>query len=210
MIALLHYAWIKGMRDRSLLIFALIPPIQFTFMVLGFSVAMRNLSYPFTPPDWTGDFPGFAIVFPSLFGSISAFWALRAEVATRAVDSFVVASRPIAVIGALVVIGTVTGAGGWIGGLVTIVALTADLPANVLSLASNGALAALAGASLGALYVTILPQPTMLIWAIVAGFPLAPWIFSPASGPWLMPVALSVSVVAVVTSTLLLRRRCAS
>jgi hypothetical protein len=205
-----HYAWLKGVRDRSLVIFALIPPMQFTAMVIGFSLDKRHLTYPFIGPDWAGDFPGLAILIPAVVGSCSAFWMLRSEVATRAIDSFVVASRPVAVIAALVVTGTVTAAAGWLGGLAAILMLTADLPANLLTLASSGALAALAGASLGALYVTILPQPGMLVWAVVAGLPLGPWIFDPASRSHLIPIALVVSIVAMAASTFLLRRRCAS
>lgn len=210
MIALLHYAWLKGWRDRSIPVFALIPTVQFTFMVIGFSVATGHVSYPFTSPDWTGDFPGVAILIPSVIGSLSAFWTFRAEVATRAVDSFVVASRPAAVTAALTVVGTVTAVSAWIAGLATIVLLTADLPAGFVSLLINGALGALAGASLGALYVAILPQPTMLIWAFVAGTPVAPLIFNPATRRYLVPVALAVTLVAMTSSTFLLRRRCAS
>lgn len=210
MSALLHYAWLKGMRDRSLPIFALMPVMQFAAMIIGFSAFRGHLSYPFAGPDWTGDFPGIAIVLPSTISSICAFWIFRAEVATRAIDSFVVASRPLAVTGALVVIGFVTAVVGWLGGIATIVMLTGEIPGNLLSLVTNGTLSALAGASLGALYVTILPQPSMLVWALVAGLPLAPWIFDPASRSHLLPVALAVFFVATTSSTFLLRRRCAS
>ncbi len=211
MIALLHYAFLKGMRDRSLPIFVLMMPVQVAAMIIGYSVINRHLQYPLVGFDWDeGDVAVIAILLPSVVATLSAFWTFRSEVATRAIGSFVIASRPITVVLALIVFAAATATGGSIATTATIAVLTAGLPANLASLAALGILHSFVGASLGALYVTISPQPAMLVWAFIAGFPLAPWILDPASQSRLSMIAAVLSVVCIGVSAFLLRRRCAT
>jgi hypothetical protein len=211
MIALLHYAFLKGMRDRSLPIFLLMMPAQVAAMLIGFSVIKRHLQYPLLGMEWGhGDVVIFSIILPSFVATLSAFWTFRSEVATRAIGSFVIASRPITVVVALIIFAAATATGGSIATTVTIAMLTAALPPEVASFASLGIIASLAGASLGALYVTISPQPAMLVWAFIAGLPLAPWILHPPSEPQLLMIASLLSIVCIGVSAFLLRRRCAT
>jgi len=210
MIALLRYAFLKGMRDRSLPIFFLLEPAQVAAMLIGYSVMNRHLHYPLIMPGDVGDVVGFSVLFPSFVATLSAFWTFRSEVATRAIGSFVVASRPSTVVVALVVFAAATAIGGLIGAITTAAVLTAALPANLASLAPLGVISSLVGASLGALYVTISPQPAMLVWAFIAVIPLAPWIFHPPSTPRLLMIAALVSIVCIGVSAFLLRRRCAT
>jgi hypothetical protein len=210
-IALLHYAFLKGMRDRSLPIFVLITPAQVAAMLIGAAVLNRHLRYPLMM-DFvsTQDLVTFSIVLPWTVASLSAFWTFRSEVATKAIGSFVIASRPMTIVAALVVFAAATAIGGVLGAIGTIAVLTAALPANLGSLASIAIIFSLVGASLGALYVTISPQPAMLVWAIIAGFPLAPWIFGEGSKRPFLMIAAVVSIITIGVSTILLRRRCAT
>lgn len=211
MIALLHYAFLKSLRDRSLPIFVLWVPIQVAAMLIGSSVINHHLQYPLVVSDWNdGDVAAFSILLPSFIASISAFWTFRSEVATRAIGSFVIASRPITVVVALVVFATATAIAGLIAAIGTVAVLTMALPPNVAFFASIGVIASLAGGSLGALYVTISPQPAMFVWAACAGIPLAPWIFAPATKSQLPMIASVLSIVCIGVSTFLLRRRCAT
>ena len=88
--------------------------------------------------------------------------------------------------------------------------LTGDFPRQLASHWGLGALAALAGAALGTLYVTISPQPAMLGWAFLAGIPAGPLVFLPKHWDRLPVVTLVVTLVCIAASTLLLRRRCAT
>lgn len=211
MIALMHYAFLKGMRDRSLPIFFLMGPVQLAAMLIGFSLIRRHLHYPLLTPDFDrGDVAIFTIVLPSIVATLSAFWTFRSEVATRAIGSFVVASRPITVVVALIVFAAATAIGGLMAMLGTFVVLLAALPPNLATFAALGVISAFVGGSLGALYVTISPQPAMLVWAFIAGFPLAPWILDPAFRPRLLTIDGIVLIVCIGVSTFLLRRRCAT
>ena len=209
--ALLHYAWLKGMRDRSLPVFFAIAPIQIAGMIIGIAVSKRQVHYPLGALNFDeGDIAAITILVPSFVATLSAFWTFRSEVATRAINSFVMASRPLTVIAALVLFGFATAMAG-VGGLIaTALILTATVPADVASMVFTAAVASAAGASLGALYVTISPQTGMLLWASVAGIPLVPFIFDPANRPALLAVGTVISVVAITIATVLLRRRCAS
>ncbi|HUP49786.1 MAG TPA: hypothetical protein VNA04_13450 [Thermoanaerobaculia bacterium] len=211
MTALLHYAWLKGMRDRSLPVFFAIAPIQIAAMIIGFAVIKRQVRYPLAALNFDeGDIAAITILLPSFVATLSAFWTFRSEVATRAINSFVMGSRPLAVVASLVVFGFATAMAGVAALIATAVILTATVPAAVASMAFTAAVASVAGASLGALYVTISPQPGMLVWTFVAGIPLVPFIFDPANRAELLTVGTVISLVAIGIATVLLRRRCAS
>lgn len=209
--ALLHYAYLKGMRDRSLPVFLLIPAAQFFAMITAFSGTTGHLRYPLKALNFDhGDLAAMSILLPSVVATMSAFWTFRSELATGAIGSFVIASRPIVVIAALVVFAAATGTGGIFGAVGTIALLTAEFPARLVSMIGTGAMAALSGAALGALYVTISPQPQMLVWSFIAGIPFVPFIFDPANWHRLPPIGLLLAIICIAVSTFLLRRRCAT
>ena len=209
MIALLHYAFLKGLRDRSMPVLFLIAPAQIAAMLIGYSVTHRHLQYPLMTFEWADrDVKGLGIIIPSVVASISAFWTFRSEVATKAIGSFVMASRPVTVVLALIVFAAATATGGLVAAAITVGVLTAGLPANIALLASVGIIAAVLGASLGALYVTISPQPMMLLGAFIAGIPLVPVVFNAATSRILLNASV-LSMVCIAVSTFLLRRRCA-
>ncbi len=208
---LLHYAYLKGMRDRSLPIFVLCIPVQLMAMLIGYSVFHRHLQYPLMRLDWAdADVTMISMLMPSVIATLSAFWTFRSEVATRAVGSFVIASRSITVVAALIAFAAATAIAGLIGALAMTALLTASFPSNFAALVSGGSIAALTGASLGTLYVAISPQPMMLVWAFIAGIPLVPWIFRDPGSVRSMMAAIALAVVCTGISTFLLRRRCAT
>lgn len=211
MIALLHYAYLKGMRDRSLPVFALMAPVQLAAMTIGFAVATRQLRYPLIALNMdSGDVAAMSILMPSFVATLSAFWTLRTEVATRAIGSFVVATRPVTVVIALVAFATATAIAGMIAAIGAVIILTAQFPEALASVMWLASIASLAGASLGALYVTLFPQPAMLLWSFVAGVPFVPFVFDPANWNRLAVANLILTVICIAVSTFVLRRRCAT
>lgn len=218
MIALLRYAILKGMRDRLLPILLLGSPILAAAALISLALSEGQLHYPLSVRlDSLGD-P--ARLFALTFASLTAFWAFRSEVATRAINSFVMASRPVHIVVALILYGTVTGIAVWLGAIVTAAALTTELPVNLTWFAIETVIASLFGASIGALAVTISPQPTMLVWAICAtlGLPVV-LLFDAQRGELVFEVTtraryltseLVVSILCLGIGTFLLERRCAS
>lgn len=208
MTALLHYAFLKGWRDRSLPTFFLIPAAQITAIVIGFSYVKDALHYPFTgfPLD-RFDAPIFFVIAPSFIATLSAFWTFRAEIETRAISSFVMASRPASVAAALILFAGATAFAGILLSFAMLVLLVADYPAQFAPLLGLGAVAAMVGASLGALFVTFSPQPMMLMSGLIVTGIVTTLIYRSVS----MPLAGSILVVAcIAASTFFVRRRCAA
>lgn len=217
--ALLHYAVLKGMRDRLLPILLLVSPIFAAGTLIGESAARKQLHYPLTVGlDSLGFNP--AGLYALTFSSIVAFWAFRSEVATKAINSFVMASRPIGIVTALVVYGVGIGVATWMGAIAAATALTTKLPSNLASFALEAFIASLFGASIGALAVTISAQPTMLVWAVCAtvGLPLillfdyqrGDLVFELASRTRYLTSQVVVSILCLGIGTFLLERRCAT
>ena len=211
MSAILHYAWLKGTRDKSLLVFALIPAAQVAAMLIGYSILTRQGDYPIRMSGLDGtDIATMSIMIPWFMAVLFTFWIFRVELATNAIASFVVASRPLFVVLALIVLGTLVAVLGRFGGLAMITLLTGEFPRELASHWWLGAMTGLAGAALGTLYVMISPQPAMLGWALLAAVPAAPLVFIPKHWDRLPAVTLFVTLVCIAASTLLLRRRCAT
>ena len=211
MIAILHYAWLKGTRDKSLLAFAFVPAAQVAAMLIGRAIYMRHVDFPLLAPGLDrADIRTISILIPWFIAVLCSFWIFRVELATNVITSFVVASRPLLVVLALVLLGTLIAVLGLFGGLAMIALLTGDFPQQLASHWWLSALAALAGAALGTLYVMISPQPAMLGWAFLAAAPAGPLLFVPKHWDRLPPVSLLVTLICVAASTLLLRRRCAT
>lgn len=210
MIALLHYLYLKGVRDRSLIIFLLIGPVWATIMLIAVAIALHHVHYPLGPELPIKEEIFFSGVLGSWVASISAFWSLRSELATKAVSSFLLARRPISIAVALVIFATATGVASIVGAVICAGVLWAAVPPGLFSIAFALVIVSLASASLGALYVTISPQPMMFVWAQIAGIPLAPWLVNPSNWPRLMMIAPVVTIVCTVVSAFLLERRCAT
>jgi hypothetical protein len=216
MIAVLHYAILKSVRDRSLAIFLFGPAIVITASLLGVSLRDGSLHYPLhMTAEWSpaksAEVAGImTTVIAVIFASVASFWTFRSEVATKSIGSFVMARRPISVALALVVFAAVTGFGGWVGGMAAVGALTAAFPAKLASLALAIAIVLLAAASLGALMVTISTEPPSIIGVYCAVMLLLPWLTKAEYRSPLLIVALVLSMLCTVVCAFLLERRCAS
>lgn len=210
MIALWHYTFLKGMRDRSLPVFLLWGPVYATAALIGVSVAQGRLHYPLSPQWDIKDELFFALMTATVIATLSAFWTLRTEVATKAIGSFLMATRPISVVVALVVFAAATGVATEIGMIVVSAVVRAALPANLVPIVLATVILSLAAASMGALCVTISPQPAMLIWAFCGSLPLVAWMANPSNWPRLVMIAPVIAILCTAISAFLLRRRCAT
>lgn len=214
MIALLHYAVLKTRRDGSFFLFLFAPAVVIAAL-LGTSIVELRFEYPLALSRHMSAMQnaralatmvgGTAI----MFGLISAFWTLRAEIATRAIASFVVASRSAAVIASLIVFGMLTAIAAWISGIAVVILLTAAVPPKLPLLFAGGLAVALALTGVATLVVTVAPQPANLIWAYFSMFVFVPW-FERGPDVKLGVLAATVFVLSTTLSTYFLRRRCAS
>jgi hypothetical protein len=212
MIAVLHYALLKSIRDRSLAIFTLGPALVIAASLLGATLAKGELRYPLfmaqhlSPTQNAGTATIVVTIFAVSFAGFCAFWTFRSEVATKSIGSFVMARRPLSVASALVLYATAIAGGAWIIAVVVIAALTAAVPMAIAPFAAAVALVALASAAIGALLVTISPQPAMVIWAFIGCMPLVPFLITMARQR-VMLIALLVAILCTATSAFLLERR---
>ncbi len=214
MIALLHYAVLKTRRDGSLFLF-LFAPAMVIAALLGTSIAELRFEYPFALSRHMTQMQNAKLLTSIvgagalMFGIISAFWTYRAEIATRSIASFVVASRPVTVIAALIVWGTLTVIAAWICGVAVVVLLTAAAPPHLPILFGGLVAVGMALISVAALIVTVAPKPENLIWSYLAMVIFVRWI---EKLPDLPEIALAAALFAICTSLSIffLRRRCAT
>src|SRR5258706_5707647 len=103
MIAILRYAYLKSLRDSSLIAFILVPMFFPVAALSGVTIAKGHPRYPmymdalFTPVQNATLCAQIAIAMCIFFTVIPAFWTLRPEIATRSVASFLFAARPLTV-----------------------------------------------------------------------------------------------------------------
>jgi len=215
MIALLHYAFLKSIRDRSLAVFVLGPALVIAASLFGATLA-EGFRYPLyvsrqMSAAQNAEMAGLILTFFAMtFGTVAAFWVFRPEVATKAIGSFLMARRPITVSLAQVTFAAAVAFSAWVVGIAAIAALTSALPPALGWSAVAVAVASIAAASIGALVVTISPQPAMMVWAFLACTALLPLLNHPAVRPKLLYVEAVVSILFIAVSAFLLERRWAS
>lgn len=215
MTALLRYLLLKSWRDSSLITFLIVPMLVPVAALAGVTLANGHLQYPFymnvqyTPVQNATLVAAIAMATASLFASISAFWALRPEIANRSVGAFFFAARPLTVALTLILFGAALAWTAWIGALAIIGALTSALPANLLLATLRVAAGCLAASAAGALVVTISPQPAMIVASYFGCVVLIPML-AKSKGSVQLLVALVVAMVCTALSAFLLERRCAT
>jgi hypothetical protein len=215
MIAVLHYALLKSIRDRSLAIFVLGPALVIAASLLGATIA-EGFRYPFYVSRQMSAAQNAEMValiltfFVMMFGTVAAFWTFRPEVVTKTIGSFLMARRPLTVALAQVTFAAAVTFSAWIAGILTIAALTSALPPAIGVFAVGAAVAALAAASIGALVLTISPQPAMVLWAFLACTALLPLLVNPAVRPKLLYIVPVMAILFTAVSAFLLERRWAS
>lgn len=87
MIGLLRYAFLRGLRDSTLVTLLASPAVMVSMPVLASWLSGRNVPMP--PPQ-----AGAAMIlfFAALMGSLASFMAFRSEISTRAIGAFVLAA----------------------------------------------------------------------------------------------------------------------
>jgi hypothetical protein len=216
MIALLRYAYLKSVRDGSLIAFLLPATLVSLSGLTGVTLdAEHRLHYPFfmnvhfSPVQNATLAAQVALAVSVLFSVIPAFWTFRPEIASRSIGSFFLATRPLTVASALILFAAAVGVAGWFGAMAVIGALTTALPAQLALMALKVAAGCLAASAVGALIVSISPQPGMIIGSYVGCVVLVPWVEKSKSSLQLI-AAVVASIVCAALSAYLMERRCAS
>ena len=214
--ALLRYSYLKTMHDGSLWAFLAIPAFFGCCALIGSALShgFAEFHYPFGfERGWAGSRSAHEMMvietLPcALLATILSFMALRNELASQSIGSIALAVRPATIALSLVVFACLTSVVAWIFGFVTVMILTAALPTGVGLLAIKLVVGALVTGSLGALAVTISPEPPMIIGAYVSTLVFIPGFERAQLTPVLLaPVA--VAIVATGISAFLMERRCA-
>ena len=219
MIAMLRYAYLKSLRDSSLIAF-IVFPIMFPLaamvgITLDLTLTKGHPVYPmymnvhFTPQQNAALAGQITSAICVLFTVITAFWTFRSEIATRSVGSFLFATRPITLALALVFFAAGIGLAGWIGAMAMIGVLTTAFPAQLALMALKVVAGTLAAGALGTLVVTISPNPGMIIGAYLLCAAAVIWAEKSKSSSQLI-AAVAVAIVCAALAAFLLERRCAS
>ncbi|GEM_PF-5356404 len=214
MIAILHYALLKGTRDKSTVIFLLTPITMVVASLIGVVVASGHPSFPlYYSLDWTPAQNASQVAFISTmctvcFASLSGFWMFRSEVATRAIGSFVLAKRPIVIILAMIVHSSAIAVLSWIPAIAAARVLTGAAPPDTVRLTLAVIVISIASSAMGAMFVMISAQPQMLIGAYCGSCFFLPFLVLESNRPKVMMLAVVTAVLSTTIATFLLERRC--
>ncbi|HYS52826.1 MAG TPA: hypothetical protein VER58_03550 [Thermoanaerobaculia bacterium] len=216
MIALLRYAYLKSVRDGSLIAFLLPATLVSLSGLSGVTLSQGHrphypffLNVQFSPVQNATLAAQIAIAVSVLFAVIPAFWTFRPEISSRSIGSFFFATRPLTVALALILFAAAVGLAGWIVSMAVIGVLTTALPTHMALMALKVAAGCLAASAIGALVVTISPQPGAIVISYVGCIALVPWIEKSKSSLQLI-AAVAASIVCAALSAYLLERRCAT
>ncbi len=214
MIAILHYALLKGMRDKSTVIFLLTPITMATASLLGVVAASGHPTFPlYYSLEWTPAQNAYQVAFISTmcavcFASLSGFWMFRSEVATKAMGSFVLAKRPILIIMAMILYSSAIAVISWVMAMGAARVLTGAQPPNAGRLAAAVVVISVASAAMGAMFVMISAQPQMLIGAYCGSCLFLPFLVMESNRPKVMMLAVVTAALSASIATFLLERRC--
>ena len=216
MMAILRYAVLKSVRDRSLPIFAGTPSAMALAILLGTTAAGHHLVYPLYiyhdwPPAQNAAVASAITAAVAVFlTSMTAFWTFRPEVATRAIGAFLMGTRAAAVARALVIFAAVIGIASWLASVGVIVLLTSVFPSNFAAVLLAVVIFSILAAAIGALIVTINTQPSMMIWAYLGSMVFVAWLSNGRHVTGTMVSAVVLSIVCTIGCAFLLERRCAT
>jgi len=213
-IALLRYAWLKSVRDSSLMAFVLVPMFAPAAALCGATLG-KGWHYPmfmevrYTPQQNAELAVTLGMAGAMFFAAIAAFWIFRPELATHSIGSLAIAARPFRLVAVPALYGGLIGILAFIGSVGIVCLLTAAVPSHLASMALRLIAATLAAGAAGVMAVTISAQPPMIIGACLASAALTPVIDKPAS--WLqIPVAIAAIAICISIAAFLMERRCAS
>jgi len=218
-IAVLRYAFLKTSRDGSLVAFLVFPVLAAIGPWLGVTLGSRFGESGPGPKEMAEMSAMMGGTVAISLASMFAFWTFRGEIASRSIGAFLFASRPLTIVIALIIFGTV---GGFAAMLVvdgSLAVLAGASPStHLLSFVLNVLAFSLTAAAIGVLSVTISAQPTMLIgalWGTYVLFLIPPILrdkrnegYIPSIPEYL--VLFAVAFVCAGVATILLERRCAT
>jgi len=213
--AMLRYAYLKGLRDSSVIAFLAIEMLIPVAALGGVTFGKGHFHYPlyleahFSPAQnatMAGQITTAICVF---FTVITAFWTFRSEIATRSVGSFLFAMRPLTLALSLILFAAAIGVAGWIGGMAMIGILTTAFPPQIALMALKVVAGTLAASAFGTLVVSISPNPGMIIGAYVACVVLTVWVEKSKSSIQLI-AAVALAIICAAFAAFFLERRCAT
>jgi hypothetical protein len=215
-IAILHYAFLKNMRDGSLAAFVLGPFIMLTASLLGVAVFTKGLlAYPlsldanWSPARSAAEIAPVTVFIAALFAALAGFWGFRGEIVSRSLGSFVLAVRPVKIQLASTLFGAAAGFGGYILTSVSLFTLMAALPPHPVRLAVDAAIMCLCGSAAGSLAVILSSEPWAILPLYLFGIVVMPWLIK-MRGAVPELIGLALSMICVVVSAFFLERRCAT
>ncbi|HXG58530.1 MAG TPA: hypothetical protein VNL91_05880 [Thermoanaerobaculia bacterium] len=209
MIALLHYAFLKSWRDRSLPAFTLFTAGTFLMTRIAISAVGMIRGQRIVDDFFYRDLPTIAAVSSAMMAGLAGFWTLRLEIADRSIGSFVLAARSVLMAAAITVYAACVGFSSF---LFAIPITGIRVPPEVGSFGNLMLLAACSSVVAGAFglaMATISPEPPMVVptWIGVIAIIIATFEL-------IEPVAFVGSIILLALlltmTSLLLERRCAA
>jgi hypothetical protein len=216
MITLLRYAFVKGFRDHSLLPVLLGPLVMMASPILGVGIfeSMRGRGgFPFafykgsTAPQIaaiTLIAAGVAI----LAGGIAAFLSFRSEIMSHSIGFLVLARRPVEIVAAAAIAGTLVGVTSFAGCVAAIALLMGGISHGVLFVFAMTAVGSLVISSAGILLVSISFDTGMILPLAAVAIPVAIFVLDSHDAirsAWAGAAALVLALAA----SFVLERRCA-
>ena len=213
--ALLRYAWMKGVRDRTIPTLVFGPSLLSVTPLLATAVfnSLRGREvWPMTIPGTvnaaqTGQILTLpALMAGAIFAGIAAFWIFRPEMMGRTIGLFLLAQPRMAVPFAATLFGSITGISSAAVSVSSIAFLTqTDMPFSAL--AAGAAVAMVLSAALGALSIGFSSQFTILFPAGALSVVAMATLFEHPT-PLFAAAGIAVAVLITVTSGYVWSRRC--
>jgi hypothetical protein len=205
-IGLLRYAFLRGLRDSTLITLLVSPTVMVAAPAVVVWLTGRSIEMP--PADATSAL----ILFQAgLMGSLASFMAFRTEIATRAIGSFVLAARS----WLIPVAGTIY---GWIVGTIASTMCAASMfatgwgvPADLRSVMVNVVAITLAAAALGTMGVMISSSYSTVGWVYAGLVAMIGLVQADdaASGIEILAVLLA-ALISIGVAAVIVERRCAT
>jgi hypothetical protein len=212
--ALLHYNFLKSWRDASLIAFLIMPALLPAAGLIGATFS-KGFHYPlfmgahYTAAQSAAEATEVASLMTVFFATIPAFWVMRTEIATHSVASLSMAARPLTIVLSIIGYAATIVYFAWVIGVLSVGVLTTAMSPTLATQALKVVVLTLGSSALGALAVTISPEPAMILAAYLTSFgALLLFEKKKALAPQLLAYGIG-AIVFVALATYFLERRCA-
>jgi len=205
-IGLLRYAFLRGLRDGSLITLLAAPTVMVSMPAVAVWLSGRTVPMP--PAEAAG---GLIVFNAALMGSLASFMAFRSEIATRAIGAFVLASRSWLIPFACTIYGWIVGTTAATLCAGAMFATGWGAPADLRSVTVNVLVIGLAAASAGTLGVMISSSFSTMAWVFAGLVGMIGLIQAneAASGIEILAVLLVVLISSGIAAVIV-ERRCAT